>query len=138
MKTLPIAIIAILSVSPSLPARAGTPCDELLADNYACRFIHEYGGDFTTAMHVSSPAGAGQFDIYIPGASTTHQCICQAGGSFTKAKYRESAEFLCNDAGNYAEAMVGKVTKKGIKNGQYMWSGGGTAYVFECDAATAP
>jgi hypothetical protein len=136
MKTLPIAIAAILSASASVPIYAASSCDELLASEYTCTLTLEGGSPFTHYMYVYSPSGPWDFDADFAG--TSHQCICQAKGSTKRPKFRESTDFLCNDAGNYAEAMVGKVSKKGIKKGQYQWTGGSLAGVFECDAGISP
>jgi hypothetical protein len=134
MKTQYIAFAALTSIFASLPVQAGTPCNELLEGNsYVCNFKYDNGYEYSSPMYVTLPAGYGDFDIEVPAEGTTHQCICQAKGSFKKPAFRESADFLCNDDGNWGEAMVGKATKKGIKKGQYQQVRGLGAAVFECE-----
>ena len=137
MKTAIQLVTASIILCTSLPLFAANNCEELMASTYLCTAKDDLGNIDQFEMYKYSPSGGWDFELYVSdywGSDTLHQCICQAKGSFKKPGFRESAEFLCNDAGNYSEAMVGKVTKKSIKKGQYMEAGGTYADVFECDA----
>lgn len=139
MNTKPLALlsIAFASALAATTASAGNCTDALTPPegprSYTCNLKYSDGSEEVWPLNVE-PVGPGQFQIEFVG--TTHYCNCLSKGSYNNPKFEEASDFICNDAGSFSEAMVGKATGSGKKiTGDYQHEGGTKMAVFECQEA---